>query len=179
MIAFSDVVKFDNFKKTYQQCLWEVKNQQPFSKANQGDQTYALKTWNGYAEYDMQDPSEDEEEPPQGESQSEEEEEEEEPEEEEEEGVMVSRPGDNSTNSNLVVGHNNPRAFVVRGNKIGVFSTEEARIKYKNTIKTMKTAKGKTFTPEQVNGHLYSIVFPDAFRHQSSLTFDGPIGHAA
>lgn len=150
MIAFSDVVKFDNFKKTYQQCLWEVKNQLPWSKAGENDQNYALKTWNGYAEYDMQDPSDDEEDA-QARNESQSEEEEEESEEEDEGAAEPENEGDHFTNSNLVVGHNNPRAFVVRGNKIGVFSTEGDRIKYSTTMKGIKTAKGKSFIPEQVS----------------------------
>lgn len=141
------MVKFDNFKKIYQQCLWEVKNQQPWSKAGQADQAYALKTWNGYAEYDMQDPSDDEADPGQSESQSEEEEEE--PQEEDEEESFPEKDG--FTNSNLAVGHNHPKAFVVRGNKIGVFSTDGDKIKYSTTMKAIKTPKGKSFIPDQVS----------------------------
>jgi len=144
VITFGDVVKFDKFKTMYQQCLWEVKNQQPWSKAAQADQNYALKTWNGYAEYDMRDPSDDEEDTSQ--SQSEEEEED----QEDDDGAALPEH-DNLTNSNLVVGHTNPRAFVVRGNKIGVFSTDSDRIKYSTTMKGIKTPKGRAFVPEQVS----------------------------
>lgn len=97
----------------------------------------------------MQDPSDEEEDPQsQGESQSEEEEE-----DEDEDNEGAAEPGsesDHFTNSNLVVGHNIPRAFVVRGNKIGVFSTEGDRIKYDQTMKGIKNAKGKAFVPDQV-----------------------------
>lgn len=147
------MLKFDAFKKTYQQCLWEIKNGQPWAKAAAADQSYALQTWNGYAEIDMRDPSDDEEEESQEESEPEEEEE-----EEDDEGAAdpeASGPGD--TNSNLVVGHNKDRAFVVRGNKIGVFSTDGEKIAFKTTMKGIKTKKGKAFVPEQVSVVLFSI----------------------
>jgi hypothetical protein len=146
VIAFGDVVKFDKFKTAYQQCLWEVKNQQRWSKMAEADQSYALKTWNGYAEYDMRDPSDDEEESNASQNQSEEEDE-----PGEDDGGAALPEHDNLTNSNLVVGHNNPRAFVVRGNKIGVFSTDNDRIKYSTTMKAIKTPKGKAFVPDQVS----------------------------
>lgn len=148
MIAFPDVLKFDAFKKTYQQCLWEIKNGQPWAKAAAADQSYALQTWNGYAEVDMRDPSDDEEE----ESQEESEPEEEERGEDEDEGAADPEPsGPGDTNSNLVVGHNKDRAFVVRGNKIGVFSTDGEKIAFKTTMKGIKTKKGKAFIPEHVS----------------------------
>lgn len=142
------MLKFDTFKQAYQQCLWEIKNGQPWAKAAAADQSYALQTWNGYAEVEMGDPSDEEEEQSQEESEQEEEEED----EGDEEGAADPEeggPGD--TNSNLVVGHNKDRAFVVRGNKIGVFSTDGEKIAFKTTMKGIKTKKGRAFVPEQVS----------------------------
>lgn len=94
----------------------------------------------------MRGPSDDEEESSASQSQSEEED----GPGEDDEGAALPEH-DNLTNSNLVVGHNNPRAFVVRGNKIGVFSTDNDRIKYSTTMKAIKTSKGRAFVPDQVS----------------------------
>lgn len=89
------------------------------------------------------------------------EEEEEEDDEDEDDGAAdPDTAGSNGAkNSNLVVGHNNDRAFVVRGNKIGVFSTGGDKIQYSTTIKNMKTKGGKSFVPEHVRA--LALVFTD------------------
>jgi hypothetical protein len=152
-VVFSDALKFSKFREKYEACLWEMKHQTPWSKAGAEDQTYALKTWNGFAEVDMEDGtdyshSESEEEPS---GQSQEKSETEEEEEAEESDDNIQPPGDNLTNSNLVVGHNKDRAFVVRGSKIGVFATGGDKIAYSTTMKSMKDKKGNEFVPDQVS----------------------------
>ncbi len=59
-------------------------------------------------------------------------------------------PDDGARNSSLVVGHNKDRAFVVRGNKIGVFKTGDD-IQYSTTMTGLKTSKGKYFNPNNVS----------------------------
>jgi len=57
-----------------------------------------------------------------------------------------------SLNSQLSVGYKDGRAFVVRGNQIGVFDTSKDSLKFRATIKDVKTTKGKAFAPKKVGG---------------------------
>lgn len=60
-------------------------------------------------------------------------------------------PADGEANSQLTVGHNTDRTFVVRGKKIGVFKhNEEGKLEYAATINKITTNSGKAFAPEKV-----------------------------
>ena len=53
-------------------------------------------------------------------------------------------------NSQLTVGYNYDRSFVVRGNQIGVFKHNPDSLEYSTTIQNIKTMDGKTFSPAKV-----------------------------
>jgi hypothetical protein len=50
-------------------------------------------------------------------------------------------------NSQLAVGYNNDRSFVVRGNQIGVFKHTPDSLEFSTTIQNIKTMDGKAFSP--------------------------------
>ncbi|KAF9510843.1 hypothetical protein BS47DRAFT_1377366 [Hydnum rufescens UP504] len=114
---------------------------QRYHAAYSRDQAYVTATWNAYDEdVEMRSASDEEG----GET-----------DEEEVSDVLRSDSGpkdDGQQNSNLVVGHNKDRAFVVRGNKIGVFKTGHD-IEYSTTMTGIKTSKGKFFNPDKVMLH--------------------------
>ena len=58
--------------------------------------------------------------------------------------------GGDAVNSQLSVGYKDGRAFVVRGNQIGVFDSNQEDLKFRATIKDVKTLKGKAFAPNKV-----------------------------
>lgn len=56
--------------------------------------------------------------------------------------------------SQLAVGHNHERSFVVRGSSIGVFKhTEDDKLKYSTSISNIKTMDGVSFSPRKVMLH--------------------------
>ncbi|SHO77017.1 Similar to S.cerevisiae protein VID27 (Cytoplasmic protein of unknown function) [Malassezia sympodialis ATCC 42132] len=57
-------------------------------------------------------------------------------------------------NSALAVGYKSDRAFVVRGDKIGVFKhTDDDRLEFATAINRISTPKGKSFQPKRVMLH--------------------------
>ena len=74
-------------------------------------------------------------------------EEEEYPEDEEDQPPALA---DGQKNSQLTVGYKGDRSYVVRGDKIGVFSHTGDQVKYYATINKVATPKGKSIAPSQV-----------------------------
>lgn len=74
-------------------------------------------------------------------------EEEEYPEDEEDQPPAFA---DGQKNSQLTVGYKGDRSYVVRGDKIGVFSHTGDQVKYYATINKVATPKGKSIAPSQV-----------------------------
>ncbi|ODQ68384.1 VID27-domain-containing protein [Nadsonia fulvescens var. elongata DSM 6958] len=67
------------------------------------------------------------------------------------ENVTLSGTG---KNSQLSVGYNTDRAFVVRGSKIGVFKqTEDNNLEFSATIEDVSTPKGRKFSPDKIMLH--------------------------
>jgi hypothetical protein len=55
-------------------------------------------------------------------------------------------------NSQLTVGYKGDRSYVVRGNNIGVFNTEDGdNLSYYATISKIATPDGKSFEPKHVS----------------------------
>lgn len=83
--------------------------------------------------------------------------EEDEGESEEEDGPSGGAPplSDKERNSQLTVGYKGDRSYVIRGNKIGVFSHTDEDVKYHATIGNIATPKGKIFEPSRVRLPLY------------------------
>ena len=44
-LRFPTVAEFQRFRGKYEQCLWEIKNEMPLSKAPAADQQYATRSW--------------------------------------------------------------------------------------------------------------------------------------
>ena len=59
-------------------------------------------------------------------------------------------------NSQLTVGYNYDRSFVVRGNQIGVFKHNPDSLEYSTTIENIKGLDGKTFSPAKVSSSFLS-----------------------
>jgi hypothetical protein len=86
--------------------------------------------------------------------QSEEEEETESEEESEEEESDVEASTSKETNSHLAVGYKTDRTFVVRGNKIGVFSYgNDEHLQFGANIQNLSTLQNKELHPEKVMLH--------------------------
>ena len=66
-----------------------------------------------------------------------------------------STPAKGEKNSQLTVGYNNDRSFVVRGNQIGVFKHNPDSLEFSTTIQDIKGMNGKTFSPSKVPLHCF------------------------
>lgn len=163
---FRSEEEYSEFRAMYQRCAWETLNQISFDKMKEDDKTYVLNN-EDVEMLDIEDDEEDEEEvlselDPDGMfaaapyvyliyscPDSEESESEEEDYEDEDAPPIVG--GD--SNSQLTVGYKGDRAYVVRGNNIGVFAhnSESNTMKYNGTISRLATTKGKVFKPKNVN----------------------------
>ncbi|CAX40964.1 vacuolar import and degradation protein, putative [Candida dubliniensis CD36] len=110
---------------------------------------------------------------------SEEEEEEEESEDENQgDGPVKWESKQNEKNSNLTVGYAKDRSYVVRGDKIGVFSEDDAgQLNFQTAITNVADLKGNHFTPEKMLLHQqdqYMIIsnpqFDDKALYKMDLT---------
>jgi VID27 C-terminal WD40-like domain len=73
-----------------------------------------------------------------------------EPEDEDEDG-LPSELANGGRNSQLTVGYKGDRAYVVRGNNIGVFRhSGDNQVKYYATISKIANTKGREFSPKKV-----------------------------
>jgi hypothetical protein len=72
-------------------------------------------------------------------------------EDEDQAGELPEAFKDNERNSHLTMGYKGDRSYVVRGNKIGVFSTDTDGVRYQASLKGLKTNKGKEFKPKDVS----------------------------
>ena len=78
------------------------------------------------------------------------EEEEESEEENEGDGPVKWETEKNEKNSSLTVGYAKDRSYVVRGDKIGVFSEDDAgQLNFQTAITNVADLKGKHFSPEK------------------------------
>ena len=78
-------------------------------------------------------------------------------------------------NSQLAVGYRNDRTFVVRGNRIGVFKTnDEDKLEFATTIEKVATPKGKQFNPSKAMLHNEdsAMVLMDPTNHHSLFKMD-------
>lgn len=75
-------------------------------------------------------------------------------EEDEEEFVEdgdAAQSDDGEHNSQLTLGYKGDRAYVIRGNKIGVFSHSGSNLNYHATLNQVTNKKGKAFAPSHVS----------------------------
>ncbi|QIW96323.1 hypothetical protein AMS68_001841 [Peltaster fructicola] len=156
LLRFSDREIIDRFQHGLMQALYEHANQVKWAKiASDYERDYVLDAFNDLV---LEDPTKDD----QREAEAEEEDEEYEDaetgrpdfDEDEDEDEEDEFEKDGNTNSQLAVGAMHDRSFVLRGNKIGVFShADNNQLKYSTTINDVKTPKGKGFAPKKVMLH--------------------------
>ncbi|KAF2211312.1 hypothetical protein CERZMDRAFT_85489 [Cercospora zeae-maydis SCOH1-5] len=160
LLKFKDRETEESFQEGLMQALWEHLNQAKWKKAvKDAERDYVLDAFNDLV---IEDPADDEREREAAEEDDEEDEFEDaedgtsEPDfdsdEDEDEPVNVDKDG--NINSQLAVGANVDRSFVVRGNKIGVFKhTEDNKLEFNTSINNVANIKGKKFAPSKVMLH--------------------------
>ncbi|TFK23253.1 VID27 cytoplasmic protein [Coprinopsis marcescibilis] len=158
LFKFASQEDYSDFVTLFTRVQWEGLHHLPFNKLKQDDQDYVMSsiTDEDVEMRDVQDDSDEEEEiasqlDPEEEPSEDEEEDEEVPSEEDED---EPKPVKGERNSQLTVGYNGDRSYVVRGSNIGVFSHNNRNsVKYYATISKVTTPKGKEFRPKNVMLH--------------------------
>ncbi|GIZ48711.1 hypothetical protein CKM354_001176100 [Cercospora kikuchii] len=160
LLKFKDRETEEKFQEGLMQALWEHLNQAKWGKVvKDAERDYVLDAFNDLV---IEDPADDAREREAAEEDDEEDEFEDaqdgtsEPDfdsdEDEDEPVNVDKDG--NVNSQLAVGANVDRSFVVRGNKIGVFKhTEDNKLEFNTSINNVANLKGKKFAPSKVMLH--------------------------
>ncbi|KAJ8611617.1 hypothetical protein MRB53_037841 [Persea americana] len=160
LLRFKDRESIDDFQHGLMQALWEHANKTKWAKAvKDADRDYVLDAFNDLV---LEDTTRDDRREAEAREEDEEEDEFEDAvddtradyddDEDEDEEDEFEQTGD--INSQLAVGAKTDRSFVVRGNKIGVFThTKDNQLKYSTTINDVKTPKGKNFSPKKVMLH--------------------------
>ncbi|OSD04231.1 VID27 cytoplasmic protein [Trametes coccinea BRFM310] len=141
---------FNDFQVAFTRAMWETMNQWPWDKAKPDEQNYVLSSTVEDVEMKDVEDEEDEEDAVEDElDKSEDEEEDEYPDEDAEAPAMPK-----GRNKQLTVGYKGDRSYVVRDDKIGVFShTGQGQVKYYASISNVATPKGKVFSPKHVMLH--------------------------
>jgi hypothetical protein len=131
-----------NFREIFGRSMYEALNKEKFKKVKDEDYRYLVDAYNddiimGDAE-EEEEVSEDEDDENHSYSSK---------------GARVSN--DAGENSLLAVGYKSHRSFVVRGDKIGVFSNDDrdGDLKLSATINAIKTPQGKLFSPAKMMLH--------------------------
>lgn len=160
LLRFQETEHEEEFQQGLMQALWEHKNQTKWLKAKDTERDYIVDAFNDLV---LEDTTRDDEREAEAREEDEEEEEEEEDEEgqrsehydsDEDEDDVVTRDEDGNVNSQLAVGYNHDRSFVIRGSKIGVFKhTADNQLQFSTTISNVQTPKGKLFAPKKVMLH--------------------------
>jgi hypothetical protein len=169
-ISFSDEASLSRFVHAFAQAGWETLHQSSFKKVKEEEQAYVMSATT--EDVEMADPEDDDEDdeadvlheldPENGThglhqiscdisntfAEPSDEEEEDEYEDADEDGPEPLRKGEK--NSHLTIGYKGD-AFVVRGDKIGVFrQREDGTVQYQASIGNVQTPKGKKFKPSKV-----------------------------
>ncbi|EJF61218.1 VID27 cytoplasmic protein [Dichomitus squalens LYAD-421 SS1] len=141
---------FEEFQRAFSQALWEGLNQLPWGKAKYEDQAYVMSSINEDVEMKDAEDEEDEEDAVAEElDKSDDDEEEDYPEDDDDVPAMPK-----GRNKQLTVGYKGDRSYVVRDDKIGVFShTGQNQVKYYASISNVSTPQGKVFSPKHVMLH--------------------------
>ncbi|KAI0938089.1 hypothetical protein AcV7_003377 [Taiwanofungus camphoratus] len=143
---------FESFQHVFTRTLWEGLNQYSWEKAKADEKAYVMSS--NVEDVEMQDVEDESDEEDAVEDELDKSEDEEEPEEYTDEDAEPQPLGKGERNSQLTVGYKGDRSYVVRGNKIGVFShTGDNQVKYHATIGNLATPKGKEFNPKRVMLH--------------------------
>jgi hypothetical protein len=155
LLRFQSQPALEKFQQGIMQAIWEKQNEQKWEGVKETDQEYIL---DSFKDLNMEDADEAELRRLQEEEAAAEEEEEAEDasqsDEYDSEDEQPETKGDGEFNSQLAVGYKHDRSFVVRGNKIGVFThTPNDRLKFSTNISKVVTPKGKLMNPKKVMLH--------------------------
>ncbi|KZT20359.1 VID27 cytoplasmic protein [Neolentinus lepideus HHB14362 ss-1] len=152
---FLDDETYEAFKAMFSKVLWESLHHTSWDKMKVDEQTYVLSS--NMEDVEMKDVQDEEEDEDEVVDELEEKSESSEGEDEDpgaDEDALPPALGQGERNSQLTVGYKGDRSYVVRGNKIGVFShTGDNGVRYQATISKLSTPKGKEFTPKKVMLH--------------------------
>lgn len=167
MLKFRTQHAFSKFQSLWSKLIWESLNKQKWSTISQGEQEYVICS-NKAVEKELTDFLHAEQDGDSSDSSSSEEESDD---DEQENDASFSDVGsfdektaekeykDSTTlggNKSLTVSYRNDRAFVVRGNKVGVFKADDENdeVTFVTAINNVSDLKGKSFNPE--NPMLYT-----------------------
>lgn len=182
MLCYSWLLRFykrpayEQFHQGFAACLWQTLNEQPVSKLKPDEQQYLYDAYEEDVDMAEADPAADDTDDAEidqalGNTINPIEEEEGEPSEGDEEEEDAGNVGDlpdgmpegegalaRELNSQLAIGYKNDRAFVVRGNRIGVFKTSNGAegqpgLEFSTTINNVSTPGGKVFNPRKAMLH--------------------------
>ncbi|CAM0138831.1 beta-adaptin [Umbelopsis sp. WA50703] len=154
LLQFSDKATMDSFKEVFGRCIFESLNQMPFSKFEKGDRDYVINAFEEDTEMTDEELSDEEEELFHDTK--------------DHDSDNESHAGEFQDgidkNKHLQVSYKNPRSFVIRGNKIGVFKhTDDNKLEFSTTINNVTDLHGKSLNPKQVMLHQEdsSMIFLD------------------
>ena len=150
-LAYSWSLKFANaddertFREAFGRCMYETLNREKFEKVKSDDRQFLLDAYE--EDVEMKDAWEEEAE--------EEEEEDSESDDKENEAhiSMGDKQGGDKKNSQLAVGFKHHRAFVVRGDRIGVFKHGDENLEFAAAINNVATPQGQCFSPAKIMLH--------------------------
>ena len=157
LLRFKDQPTLEKFQEGIMQAIWEQLNETKWQKVQEKEREYVLDAFGDLKMEDAPEYGEEEEEEPEVEEpESDEEgirnEEYDTDEEYDDTDVRGDKGGD--VNSQLAVGYNHDRSFVVRGSKIGVFKhTPNNHLEFSTNISKVATPKGKLINPKKVMLH--------------------------
>ncbi|KAK6514171.1 hypothetical protein TWF506_008582 [Arthrobotrys conoides] len=169
LLRFRDMPSLERFQEGLMRGLWEHLNQSGWLKTKSDDRDYIIEAFQDITMSDV----------------SEEEEVEFEAENDEEDGELDELPSSETTqfpddgaqeeNSQLAVGAQSDRSFVIRGSRIGVFKhTPSNHLEFSTTINKVQTPKGKAFEPKKVMLHTgdSSMILQDPSNAHSVFKMD-------
>lgn len=156
LLRFKTDKAMEDFQEGVLRALWEKANQMKWAKVSQQDRDYVLEAFNDLTMHD--DARETE---AQLEDEDEDEEDREAPgqvsehyDEDEDQDDVETQPHDGNHNSQLAVGTNNDRSYVIRGSSVGVFKhLPNKNLEFSTNISTVKTPQGRAFSPKKVMLH--------------------------
>ena len=157
-LKFADIKLLHDFRDVFGKCMYEALNKEFFKKVKTEDQKYLQDV---YADVHMTDVDDD--------ALSDDDQEESDAGDDTEinsgkanlRATAIAETSDEESqdeqdenkNSLLAVGYKHQRSFVVRGNKIGVFSHDYDDVKHSATINAVRTPTGTLFSPAKVMLH--------------------------
>ncbi|KAK9455878.1 VID27 cytoplasmic protein-domain-containing protein [Dipodascopsis uninucleata] len=155
LLHFENADALETFQELLMRALWETLNQQSWFKTNKEDQDYVLEAFNDITMTDAdEEPDEEEEAFEDANDDVRKEAELYDNDEEYDDELGNSAFSGEGKNSQLAVGYKHDRSFVVRGNKIGVFTHTPANtLEFSTTIENLKTPSGKNLSPSKVMLH--------------------------